>query len=131
MVLVPFSVLMMLGHAGGDLGDGAGLHAPTKPIFDLAVTFGRITFPYLVFISLASLYGGVLNGIDRFAEVAFTPVLLNIAADRRGAGADADAARLRAIPPRSALPWRASCNGCGCSIRAGATASRMKLVRPR
>ncbi|MEI6204760.1 MAG: murein biosynthesis integral membrane protein MurJ, partial [Enhydrobacter sp.] len=50
-----------------------------KPIFDLAVTYGRITFPYLVFISLASLYGGVLNGIDRFAEVAFTPVLLNIA----------------------------------------------------
>ncbi len=50
-----------------------------KPIFDLAVTYGRITFPYLVFISLASLYGGVLNSIDRFAEVAFTPVLLNVA----------------------------------------------------
>jgi putative peptidoglycan lipid II flippase len=48
-------------------------------VFDQAVTFGRITFPYLVFISLASLYGGVLNGIDRFAEVAFTPVLLNVA----------------------------------------------------
>src|SRR5262249_25815754 len=41
-------------------------------------TFGRITFPYLVFISLAALYGGVLNSIERFAEVAFTPVLLNI-----------------------------------------------------
>jgi putative peptidoglycan lipid II flippase len=47
-------------------------------IFDKAVSYGRITFPYLVFISLASLYGGVLNSIDRFAEVAFTPVLLNI-----------------------------------------------------
>ena len=32
-----------------------------------------------MFISLASLYGGVLNSIDRFAEVAFTPVLLNLA----------------------------------------------------
>jgi putative peptidoglycan lipid II flippase len=53
--------------------------AGDKSIFDLAVTYGRITFPYLVFISLASLYGGVLNSIDRFAEVAFTPVLLNIA----------------------------------------------------
>jgi len=50
-----------------------------KSVFDQAVTFGRITFPYLVFISLASLYGGVLNGIERFAEVAFTPVLLNVA----------------------------------------------------
>jgi putative peptidoglycan lipid II flippase len=47
-------------------------------IFDKAVALGRITFPYLVFISLASLYGGVLNSIDRFAEVAFTPVLLNV-----------------------------------------------------
>ena len=78
MVLVPFTVLMMLAMpavvwvmAPGFTGD--------KSIFDLAVTFGRITFPYLVFISLAALYGGVLNGIDRFAEVAFTPVLLNIA----------------------------------------------------
>ena len=34
----------------------------------LAVEFSRITFPYLLFISLVSLQGGVLNGIDRFAE---------------------------------------------------------------
>jgi putative peptidoglycan lipid II flippase len=41
--------------------------------------FGSITFPYLLFISLASLYGGVLNSIDRFAHVAATPILLNLA----------------------------------------------------
>jgi len=45
----------------------------------MAVEFGRITFPYLLFISLASLYGGVLNSIDRFAHVAATPILLNLA----------------------------------------------------
>jgi putative peptidoglycan lipid II flippase len=45
----------------------------------MAVEFGRIAFPYLLFISLASLYGGVLNSIDRFAHVAATPILLNLA----------------------------------------------------
>jgi putative peptidoglycan lipid II flippase len=77
MVLVPFTVLMMLAMPAVIWVMAPGFTGE-KSIFDLAVTLGRITFPYLVFISLASLYGGVLNGIDRFAEVAFTPVLLNI-----------------------------------------------------
>ena len=46
--------------------------------FDLAVAFTRITFPYLLFISLVSLMGGVLNSLHRFAAVAATPILLNI-----------------------------------------------------
>lgn len=46
--------------------------------FDLAVTLSRLTFPYLLFISLVSLLGGVLNAFHRFAAVAFTPVLLNL-----------------------------------------------------
>jgi putative peptidoglycan lipid II flippase len=78
VVLVPFSLLMMLAMPAVIWLLAPGL-SDNKSIFDLAVTFSRITFPYLVFISLASLYGGVLNGIDRFAEVAFTPVLLNLA----------------------------------------------------
>ena len=44
----------------------------------LAIEFTRITFPYLLFISLVSLQGGVLNSLDRFAAVAVTPVLLNL-----------------------------------------------------
>jgi len=44
----------------------------------LAVEFTRITFPYLLFISLVSLQGGVLNSLDRFAAVAATPILLNL-----------------------------------------------------
>lgn len=56
---------------------GAGfLDDPKK--FDLAVQLTRITFPYLLFISLVSLLGGVLNALHRFAAVAFTPVLLNL-----------------------------------------------------
>ncbi|HEX2116498.1 MAG TPA: murein biosynthesis integral membrane protein MurJ, partial [Alphaproteobacteria bacterium] len=46
--------------------------------FRLAVELTRITFPYLLFISLVSLQGGVLNSLDRFAAVAATPVLLNL-----------------------------------------------------
>jgi putative peptidoglycan lipid II flippase len=46
--------------------------------FTLAVELTRIMFPYLLFISLTALQGGVLNSLERFAATAFTPVLLNI-----------------------------------------------------
>jgi putative peptidoglycan lipid II flippase len=46
--------------------------------FALTVTLTRITFPYLLFIALASLQGGVLNSLHRFAAAAVTPVLLNL-----------------------------------------------------
>ena len=38
----------------------------------------RITFPYLLLISLTALAGGILNSYGRFAVPAFTPVLLNL-----------------------------------------------------
>jgi putative peptidoglycan lipid II flippase len=46
--------------------------------FDLTVALTRVTFPYLVFITLASLQGGILNSLNRFAAAAVTPVLLNL-----------------------------------------------------
>lgn len=46
--------------------------------FDLAQQMLRITFPYLLLISLTGLAGAILNSYDRFAIPAFTPVLLNI-----------------------------------------------------
>ena len=46
--------------------------------FDLAVELARITFPYLLFISLVSQLGGVLNALDRFAAAAAAPILLNL-----------------------------------------------------
>src|SRR5690349_3214798 len=46
--------------------------------FGLAVDLARITFPYLLFIALVALQGGVLNSVDRFAAAAATPVLLNL-----------------------------------------------------
>ncbi len=47
--------------------------------FDLAVLFGRICFPYILFISLAALLSGLLNATGRFMEAAATPMMLNVA----------------------------------------------------
>jgi putative peptidoglycan lipid II flippase len=46
---------------------------------ELATELSRWTFPYLLFISLASLLSGVLNSLSRFAVAAFVPALLNLA----------------------------------------------------
>lgn len=47
--------------------------------FALTVQLTRITFPYILFMSLTALAGGVLNTWSRFALPAFTPVMLNVA----------------------------------------------------
>ncbi len=46
--------------------------------FELAITFTRIMFPYLFFISLVALSAGMLNTKGCFAVAAFTPVILNL-----------------------------------------------------
>ena len=66
VILMPLLVTAM---AAGFIGDER---------FDLAVTYGRIAFPYILFISLAALLSGVLNATGRFAAAAAAPVLLNV-----------------------------------------------------
>ncbi len=46
--------------------------------FEIAVELLQIMFPYLIFISLTALAGGVMNVWKKFAVPAVTPVLLNI-----------------------------------------------------
>ncbi|MCK7545435.1 murein biosynthesis integral membrane protein MurJ [Marinobacter bryozoorum] len=46
--------------------------------FGLASDMLRITFPYLLLISLTAFAGAILNSYDRFAVPAFTPVILNL-----------------------------------------------------
>ncbi|MDZ7790588.1 MAG: murein biosynthesis integral membrane protein MurJ [Xanthomonadales bacterium] len=46
--------------------------------FALATDMLRVTFPYLLFIALTALAGGILNTLGRFALPALTPALLNI-----------------------------------------------------
>lgn len=66
-ILMPYA---MIGLAPGFIRD------PAK--FALAIELSRITFPYLLFISLVALMGAVLNAHERFAAAATAPVVLNI-----------------------------------------------------
>jgi putative peptidoglycan lipid II flippase len=44
----------------------------------LAIELTRITFPYLLLITLVTLYGGMLNVMQRFASAAAAPIFLNL-----------------------------------------------------
>lgn len=46
--------------------------------FELAVDLSRIAFPYILFMSLVALYGGILNALYRFTAFAAAPILLNV-----------------------------------------------------
>lgn len=47
-------------------------------LFDLAVLMARVAFPYLAFMSLATLFAAILNSLSRFAAAAAVPILLNL-----------------------------------------------------
>ena len=55
-----------------------GWLADDRPEFSLSAGMLRITFPYIMLISLTALAGGILNTFERFLIPALTPVLLNI-----------------------------------------------------
>ncbi|MCW5704686.1 MAG: murein biosynthesis integral membrane protein MurJ [Bradyrhizobium sp.] len=44
----------------------------------LAIDLTRITFPYLLLVTLVTLYGGMLNVVQRFASAAAAPIFLNL-----------------------------------------------------
>jgi putative peptidoglycan lipid II flippase len=45
---------------------------------ELAISLTRITFPYLLLVTLVTLYGGMLNVMHRFASAAAAPIFLNL-----------------------------------------------------
>ena len=67
MVAAPYVVYVSAPGFSADAGK-----------FALTVELTRITFPYIFFMSLVALAGGILNTWSRFAIPAFTPVLLNL-----------------------------------------------------
>lgn len=76
-IITPFTILMILvmpwviyGIAPGFTDDGVR--------YDLAVTLSRVTFPYILTMSLVALMGGVLNSFNKFAPFAIVPVLFNL-----------------------------------------------------
>jgi putative peptidoglycan lipid II flippase len=77
--LVLFTVILLL--AAWPLTwalSGGGFKGATAQQFEFAVSLSRITIPYLMLISLASLLGGILNSLDRFWVNAAAPILLNV-----------------------------------------------------
>ena len=68
MLAAPFIVMLI---APGFKADATKMQ--------LTIELLRITFPYIFFISLVSMAGGVLNTYNKFSIPAFTPVWLNVA----------------------------------------------------
>src|SRR5207248_4077491 len=86
--------------------------------FSLAVELTRITFPYLLLVSLVTLYGGILNALSRFATAAAAPILLNFSMMA--------ALALAAFFPTAghAAAWGVFIAGCLEALLVGADASR-------
>ena len=55
-----------------------GFNGANDAEFAMVVQFARLTFPYLLLISLVSLLGGILNSLHRFWVAAAAPILLNL-----------------------------------------------------
>src|SRR3546814_7368900 len=70
-VLVEIFMPAVMGVVAGGFADD-----PAK--FALAVSFARLTFPYLLFVSLAAMFGGILNTLERFVAAAAAPILHNL-----------------------------------------------------
>ncbi len=79
-ILVAMTVVMIAGAwpVTWALAGGFSRQQPTSSQFAYAVLLSRITIPYLLLISVASLLGGILNSLGRFWVNAAAPILLNI-----------------------------------------------------
>jgi len=90
--------------------------------FALAVELTRITFPYLLLVSLVTLYGGILNALHRFSAAAAAPILLNLSMMATLA--------LAAFFPTAghAAAWGVLIAGCLEALLVGADARRNKVL---
>ncbi len=78
LIVIAFQLTMpwTLNLIGGGLDKVAGPDGLVP--YDLAVLYARITMPYLMVMSLAALFSGMLNTRNYFALAAFVPTLLNM-----------------------------------------------------
>ena len=75
-VLVVFTAIGMAAMPWLVLAMAAGFAGSER--FDLAVLYGTIGFPYILFISLTALLSGMLNAAGRFIATSAVPILLNV-----------------------------------------------------
>ena len=81
-------------YMGEVMGLVAGGFADDPEKFALAVDFARLTFPYLLFVSLATMLSGILNTLNRFVAAAAAEAV----AQAEEGGDDGDGGRLGAGP---------------------------------
>lgn len=77
-ILIAITVLAVIAAPMLTAMFAPGFYLSDSPKFELAAEMLRITFPYLLLISMTAFAGAVLNSYERFAIPAFTPVLLNV-----------------------------------------------------
>ncbi|MBV9882009.1 MAG: murein biosynthesis integral membrane protein MurJ [Sphingomonadaceae bacterium] len=77
-VLALFTIVMIALAWPVTWGLSGGFDHPTPDQFAFAVGLSRITIPYLMLISFASLLGGILNSLDKYWVNAAAPTLLNV-----------------------------------------------------
>lgn len=130
VVLLPLTIVALAAMPAVVTVIAPGFRAVPE-VFDQAVALSRITFPYLMLVSLAALLGGMLNAHDRFAPFAAAPVLFNLALIA--------ALGLVMVTPVDqaalALAWATAAAGAGQLIYLAWAAERanlgLRMVRPR
>ncbi|MCA0418465.1 MAG: murein biosynthesis integral membrane protein MurJ, partial [Proteobacteria bacterium] len=65
--LMPWLVMLLAPGFGKD-----------PAVFELAVALTRITFPYLLFVTMVTFLGATLNAVERYAAFAAAPILFNL-----------------------------------------------------
>lgn len=77
-VLIVFSAIALIAMPWiAGLFANEGMQADPE-LYDLAVLMAQLAFPYLAFMSLATVFASVLNSLSRFAAAAAAPILLNV-----------------------------------------------------
>ena len=114
-VVIVLTLVAQLAMPWLVLAMASGFSGDTR--FDLAVDYGRIAFPYILFISLAAMLSGVLNALGKFAAAAAAPTILNIILSgamvwAHQTGGDVARALVWAVPfagvAQLAIVWRAA-----------------------
>lgn len=122
--LTPFTLLIMMAMPWVIQLIAPGFHdEPDK--FALAVQYSRVTFPYLLLISITALQTGVLNAHGRFGPGAAAPVALNIVMILALL-----IANLMGWPIGDALAWGTAISGVVQAAWLAASCYRARLVIP-
>ena len=75
-ILIPFTILMIAAMPWVLYVIAPGF-VSTPARYDLALEMARITFPYILMMSLTALLGGVMNSFHKFGPFAAAPMIFN------------------------------------------------------